>query len=79
MLAMLEKDHSSLGFPQDTCLIPCPQVPICHNFWGCVLEPKSHNYWAHIQWEARILQLEKRPQELQLQSLHIATTEAQVP
>ena len=24
MLAMLEKDHSSLGFPQDISLIPCP-------------------------------------------------------
>ena len=21
--------------------------PVCHNYWACVLEPGSCNYWAH--------------------------------
>ena len=21
--------------------------PVCHNYWACTLEPKSHNNWAH--------------------------------
>ena len=20
--------------------------PMCHNYWACVLEPASHNYWS---------------------------------
>ena len=22
--------------------------PMCHNYWACILEPRSCNYWAHV-------------------------------
>ena len=35
-----------------------------HNYWGCALEPASHNYWAHVP---------------QLLSPRTTDTEARVP
>ena len=32
--------------------------PVRHSYWLCALEPKSHNYWAHVPQLLKPMHLE---------------------
>ena len=63
---MQETQVRFLVWEDSTC---CRAIkPVLHNYWACVLEARSWNYWAHApqqwtlpQWEACSWQLEGSP------------------
>ena len=49
----------ALAWEDPTCHGATKQVH--HNYWACALEPKSHNYWAHMPQLLKPVCLEPMP------------------